>query len=616
MGVLDRKLFAPVRMHAGGSPPHAPAGHKHTFDQDLSDQQVVTEISNIQEQLSGLKEESGLYSGIMEGFGEATDEKGIIDPNILAEKIYPTRSPEDLRAEAEKLYSTDLSTERAIVERQKQEDVASSLIGFGARLMTGRGNALDVLGQATQQTVPEFMAARRATRKDVMTLKGQEKEAKKAISAYVMTKQQENEAKKAQLMVDTVFNNLDFRQETEKIEMAHDWDLDTQRVPVTNTATGNNTEITLREWVEDQKLPAPQRKFIQETDYNAPFEIWDNIFNANRMFTNYEAFAKANEQNPARFESPKEDVEGVKVKSMKVGNFTHPTTGEYGRWMIQELDEVGQYMIPQLDENGDVILQANGHPVMIPIGQGAGDLVVGQDVELTAADLLPPKVQMEQLSTILLYDRNIRSIDTIITNIADDRTRAGIMASINEMVQIGQGMITDILDADQKNGIFLAVKEELKSIDRIAETPDDAAAIKALFDPTNPASAEFFGDFDPALAENRTRANAIAYAVARARKTSGRLNLDDIRRAAESLKISGFRDARTAIVELNTIRKELSEANDDMKLIYQYYGGEFPAGYQGTATRKKEDMPKIIYKDDGSIDTIIFPFEIKKIGTN
>ena len=397
--------------------------------------------------------------------------------------------------------------------------------------------------------------------------------------------------------------------------MAHDWDLDTTRVPVTNTATGNNEEITLREWVEDQKLPATQRKFIQETDYNAPFVAWDNIFNANRMFTDYQAFAKANKQNPARFEDKKEEVEGVEVKMMKVGNFTHPNTGEYGRWMIQELDD-GTYMMPQLDDNGDVILQSNGQPVMIPIGQGASDLVVGQDVELTGADLLPPKVQMEQLSTILLYDRNIRSIDRIIANIADDAQRAGIMASINEMVQIGQGMITDILDADQKNGIFLAVKEELKGINRIAETPDDAAAIKALFDPENPASAQFFGDFDEKLAENRTRANAIAYAVARARKTSGRLNLDDIRRAAESLKITGFRDARTAVVELNTIRKELSEANDDMKLIYQYYGGEFPEGYQGTATRKKEDMPKIIYKDDGSIDTIIFPFEIKKIGTN
>jgi len=616
MSVLDRKLFAPVRMHAGGSPPHAPAGHKHDLgDPNLSDEQYTSKLA--QEILFGIneQEDSNTFSGIMEGFGEATDEKGVIDPRILAETIYPTRSDEDLRAEAEKLYSTDLSAERAEVERQKQEDVASSLIGFGARLMTGRGNALDVLGQAAEETLPEFMAARRATRKDVMTLKGQEKEAKKAISAYVMTKQQEDAAKKAELMIQATFKNLDFSQETEKIEMAHDWDLDTKRVPVTNTVTGNNEEITLRKWVDDQKLPEIQRKYMQATDYNAPFVAWDTYFNANRMFTDYQAFAKANKQNPARFEDKKEDVKGVEVKSMKVGNFTHPSTGEYGRWMIQELDN-GTYMMPQLDENGDVLLQVNGQPIMIPIGQGASDLVVGQDVELKAEDLLPPKVQMEQLSTILLYDRNIRSIDKIITNIADKRTRAGIMGSIDEMIQIGEGMITDILDADQKNGIFLAVKEELKSINRIAETPDDAAAIKALFDPNNKSYDEFWGEFDQALAENRTRANAIAYAVARARKTSGRLNLDDIKNARQSLHITGFKDARTAIVELDTIRKELSEANDDLKLIYTYYGGEFPEGYTGTATRKKEDLPIPIYKTlkDGTevIDTFIFPWEIKK----
>ena len=189
-------------------------------------------------------------------------------------------------------------------------------------------------------------------------------------------------------------------------------------------------------------------------------------------------------------------------------------------------------------------------------------------MELTAEDLLPPKVLNEQISTILLYDRNIRSLDKIISNLAEDKLRAGIMGSINEMIQIGQGMITDILDADQKNGIFLSVQEEMKNIDRIAETPEDAEAIKALFDPTDPRSAEFFGDFDPALAENRTRANAIAYAVARARKTSGRLNLDDIKTARESLQITGFRDARTAITELYTIRDELSDANDDMQMLY------------------------------------------------
>ena len=249
---------------------------------------------------------------------------------------------------------------------------------------------------------------------------------------------------------------------------------------------------------------------------------------------------------------------------------------------------------------------------MIPIGQGLSDLVVGTDVELTSEDLLPPKVLNEQLSTILLYDRNLRSIDKIISNLAEDKLRAGIMGTINEMIQIADGMITDVFTSDQKNGIFLAVKEEMSNIDRIAETPEDAEAIKALFDPTDPRSAEFFGDFDPALAENRTRANAIAYAVARARKTSGRLNLDDIRTARESLQITGFRDAKTAITELYTIRDELSAANDDMKMLYQFNGGKFPEDYEGTKSVKKENLPIITYKKDGTIDQFIFPWELIK----
>ena len=593
MSVLNRKLFSPVRMHAGGTPPHAPAGHLHTYDQELSDQEIQTQITDIQSEIGNLKESTGMYSGIMEGFDTATDEQGTINPLLLAESIYPKKSDAELRAE---------------VERQKQEDIAAGLIGFGARLATGRGNALDVLGQAAQQTLPEFMAARRATRKDVMTLKGQEKAAKKAISSYVMTKQQEDDAKRAQLMIEAVFKNLDFDQEIAKIDKNQNWDLDTKRMVVMNTATGDNEEITLRKWVENQKLPVNQRKYMKETDYNAPFVAWDNNFGANRMFTNYEEFAKANKATPERFEDKKDDVGPAKVKAMKVGNFTHPNSGEYGKWMIQELDD-GTYMIPELDKNGDVLLQTNGHPIMIPIGAGASDLVVGKDVELTAEDLLPPKVLNEQISTILLYDRNIRSLDKIISNLAEDKLRAGIMGSINEMIQIGQGMITDVLDSDQKNGIFLSVQEEMKNIDRIAETPEDAEAIKALFDPTDPRSAEFFGDFDPALAENRTRANAIAYAVARARKTSGRLNLDDIRTARESLQITGFRDARTAITELYTIRDELSDANDDMKMLYKFNGGKFPEGYTGTTGVKKENLPKIFYTDKGDIDTIMFPWE-------
>ena len=573
MSVLNRKLFAPVRMHSGGVPPHAPEGHKHSYDFDLSDQQVVERINTQQTNLTELKKETGMLSGIMEGFGQATDEEGTIDPETLAEKIYPGKTKEEYEAEARSLYSTDLSAERAEVERQKQEDIVAGMIGFGARLATGRGNALDVLGQAAQQTLPEFMAARRATRKDVIALKGQEKEAKKAISTYVMTQQQENEAKRAKLMIDAVFKNLDFGQDQAKAERLHNWDMEKTIVPVKNLATGNNAEITLRQYTDDMKLPPNERQFMKATDYEKPFEVYDKMWGVDRMFNNYEEFATQNKLSPTRFEGAHANDDPLKVKARKVGNFTHPNTGKYGKMMIQEMTD-GTYMIPQLKEDGSVVLQANGHPVMIPLGTGIEDLVVGKDVELTAADLMPPKVLNEQLATILLYDRNIRSINKVISNLADDKTRAGIVGQLKEMIQIGRGMITDVLDADAQGEIFDSAVRDFSMMG--GETPADTDAIKALFDPSDPRSAQFFGDFDPALAENRTRVNAIAYAVARSRKSSGRLNLDDIKKAYESLKVTGFTDARTAITQLFTIRDELATANTDMKMLFEHNGEYIP----------------------------------------
>ena len=105
MSVLNRKLFAPVRMHSGGVPPHAPEGHKHSYDFDLSDQQVVERINTQQTNLTELKKETGMLSGIMEGFGEATDAQGTIDPETLAEKIYPGKTKEEYEAEGK--YSTE-----------------------------------------------------------------------------------------------------------------------------------------------------------------------------------------------------------------------------------------------------------------------------------------------------------------------------------------------------------------------------------------------------------------------------------------------------------------------------------------------------------------------------
>ena len=53
MSVLNRKLF---KMHTGGTvPPHAPAGHLHTYDQQLSDQELQDLRDKLKQDQSSLK---------------------------------------------------------------------------------------------------------------------------------------------------------------------------------------------------------------------------------------------------------------------------------------------------------------------------------------------------------------------------------------------------------------------------------------------------------------------------------------------------------------------------------------------------------------------------------
>ena len=66
--------------------------------------------------------------------------------------------------------------------------------------------------------------------------------------------------------------------------------------------------------------------------------------------------------------------------------------------------------------------------------------------------------------------------------------------------------------------------------------------------------------FDTELPANEVRANNIIYAIARARKSSGRLNLDDIERAAETLNI--YNDSSQAILtKLKVVEQELIAAH-------------------------------------------------------
>jgi hypothetical protein len=82
--------------------------------------------------------------------------------------------------------------------------------------------------------------------------------------------------------------------------------------------------------------------------------------------------------------------------------------------------------------------------------------------------------------------------------------------------------------------------------------------------------------FDPAFAENRVLVNAIAYSVARARKKTGRLNLDDVR--AARLKI---------------------QFTSDM------VGGVYPSSYMGHVPFNADSFPSVAVGEDGKLKLVI-----------
>ena len=671
MSVLDRKMFKRVaKLKHGGNPniDHYTGAPVNTS--------IITPVIEPASDINnaGITAASNL-GNVVEGMQE-------FYPTAVnfADTLFPQKTPEEYAAEAKLLYQKDFSAEKEAIATQKEADVASSLINLGARLLTGRGKALDVFGQAVQATLPEFTAARRATRKEEAEVRGAERAVDAQRATYALTKEQEDAVNRANVVSQAMFSNLGFFQELQKTEFKNNLDLTSTFKLVLDKETGLNTEISLETLLKDAELPENERRFMTAKDYTTPFVAYDNVIKENKFFSTYEEFAIANSANPSRYGDKKENqkkdwkrvfnsttksiqfVEADKldptvhtpadsleymevidtqqngkvvyvpknvpldtnryipnvtpvalVKSFSMGSFTHPMTGEYGRFAVKIMKD-DQILIPKLDKEGNVILQANGRPEWMSIGSGLADFTKEDPVSLTAADVLPKKALNEQLSTILLYDRNIMSIDKVITNLLDDPTIAGLPGLIQDVKQRGFGMIADLVAADDQISILTNVLDNVKdnfSDGRIetAEGSGEFTDVNALFDANSELSQQFWGEFKPELAENRVRINAIAYAVARARKSSGRLNLDDIKRAYESLKITGFVDSKTVIAGLITVREELRLANNDMKVLYEFNKGIYPQGYTGVATINPKNLPKGFFDENGDIQ-LTMPEEI------
>ena len=312
MSVLDRKMFKKVaKLKHGGNPniDHytgapvntnvvGPVGMPGGMNQvDTSIYQTANASTP-----SGITAASVNLGNVVEGMQE-------FYPTAVnfADTLFPQKTAEEYAAEAKMLYQKDFSAEKEAIATQKEADVASSLINLGARLLTGRGKALDVFGQAVQATLPEFTAARRATRKEEAEVRGAERAVDAQRATYALTKEQEDAVNRANVVSQAMFSNLGFFQELQKTQFKNNLDLKGTFKLVLDKTTGLNTEVSLETLLKDAELPENERRFMTAKDYTTPFVAYDNVIKENKFFSTYEEFAIANSANPGRYDDKKEN---------------------------------------------------------------------------------------------------------------------------------------------------------------------------------------------------------------------------------------------------------------------------------------------------------------------
>ena len=203
------------------------------------------------------------------------------------------------------------------------------------------------------------------------------------------------------------------------------------------------------------------------------------------------------------------------------------------------------------------------------------------------------KAQIAQAEKINTGNQALSFIGDIKTSIAQNRGRVGAPGAIKKTLQNVKGTILDIADTFVEAGVidqesYEAAKNKIESsvFNDLAGSYQGAYPGRNATDfysdlesDENKIYQEFFvkprENYDPALAANEIKLNAIYYAVARARKPTGRLNVDDVNNAKASLSLYNLdTSSDTVITSLGAIEAELQGFVSAQKQIYKKAGYE------------------------------------------
>jgi hypothetical protein len=238
------------------------------------------------------------------------------------------------------------------------------------------------------------------------------------------------------------------------------------------------------------------------------------------------------------------------------------------------------------------------------------------------------KAQIAQAEKINTGNQALSFITDIKKSLAENKLRVGAPGLGKKVLQNVRGTILDIADAfvaadiiDQdsyeaaKNKIESSVFNDLAGNYQEAYPGRNATDFYSdLESDENKIYQEFFvkprKNYDPALAANEIKLNSIYYAIARARKPTGRLNVDDVNNAKASLSLYDLDSSSDRVItSLNAVENELRGFVNAQNQIYDRAGYEKgflynynPSRFSTAEELQNQDPNKPLNEATGFVD--------------
>lgn len=183
-----------------------------------------------------------------------------------------------------------------------------------------------------------------------------------------------------------------------------------------------------------------------------------------------------------------------------------------------------------------------------------GAVEVGLNVQAGSVAELPGKDRQDEIrSTVGAISRARSRVSKIRTSINENRSRAGLGGTITRFGQRAAGIAVDLVDLGvDVPGVVSDVATDVASDIQSGGAEESVASF-----------------FDPSLPQNEVFENSLAYALARARKGTGRLNLQDVANARQDVAVTGLSSVDEVLARLDAVDQEFSEAQKDLRARLQ-----------------------------------------------